>query len=80
MNKTVGFAIGLGIGLLLLALSARAFAAYAHWGGLGRDGAEFGYFLVAFFLLVAGLGCIAASWNHSFRVLAPGRPRAGGHP
>lgn len=75
MGKTIFTAIGVGIGLTLLALAAFAFYTAASWADLNRDGAATGYNLVGFFLLVAGIGGIAATWNHNFRVLT----RPGGH-
>jgi hypothetical protein len=67
--------IGIGIGVVLLALAAYAFYSASYWGSYGRDGAQVGYALTGFFLLVAGLGGIVATWNHNFRVLT----RRAGH-
>ena len=75
MGKTVFMAIGVGIGLLLLALSAYAFYTAASWSDIARNGAQVGYSLVGFFLLIAGVGGIIATLNHNLRVLA----RPGGH-
>jgi hypothetical protein len=69
MSRTVHAAIGFGIGVLLLALSGYAFSRSGYWGGFGRDGAQVGYALASFFLLIAGSGGIAATWNHNFRVV-----------
>jgi hypothetical protein len=71
MGKSVSAAIGVVIGLLILALSALSFATAHRWAELARDGAATGYTVVGFFLLIAGLGGIAATLNHNFRVLSP---------
>lgn len=70
MSRMVFAAIGVGIGVVLLALSAYAFMTASYWSGFERDGAQVGYTLVGFFLLVAGAGGIIATLNHNFRVLA----------
>lgn len=70
MSRMVFAAIGIGIGAVLLVLSAYTFYIAAQWGDYARDGAQVGYNVVAFFLLIAGIGGIAATWNHNFRVLA----------
>jgi hypothetical protein len=70
MTRTIQAAIGICIGLALLALAALAFSNAAYWGEVGRDGAKVGFRLAGFFLTVAGLGGILATWNHNFRVLA----------
>ncbi len=70
MSRMVFAAIGVGIGVVLLALSGYAFYTASYWAGFERDGAQVGYTLVGFFLLVAGAGGIAATLNHNFRVLA----------
>jgi hypothetical protein len=69
MSRTVFAAIGIGIGILLLALSGLAFRSASYWAEFGRDGAAVGYTLVGIFLLVAVRGGIVATWNHNFRVL-----------
>lgn len=69
MSRIVFAAIGIGIGVVLLGLAAYAFIAAAYWADFGRDGAQVGYTLVGVFLLIAGFGGIAATWNHNFRVL-----------
>lgn len=68
-EKTVGMALGFGAGVLLLALAA--FTAYnaAQWGRIDRAGAQVAYTIAAFFLTLAGLGALAATWNHLFRVM-----------
>ncbi len=73
--RVVFTAIGLGVGLLMLVLSAVSFAASRSWAALDRDGASTGYALPVLFLIVSGLGCIAATLNHQFRVTRGG----GGH-
>ena len=75
MSKNVFAAIGIGIGVVLLGLSAYAFSTASYWAGFARDGAAVGYTLVGVFLLIAGAGGIIATWNHNFRVLT----RSGGH-
>jgi hypothetical protein len=71
MGKSVSAAIGVVIGLLILALSALSFATAHRWAELARDGAATGYTVVGFFLLIAGVGGIIATLNHNFRVLSP---------
>ena len=73
MGRTVSAAIGFGIGALLLLLAVWAFAVAGKWAGLEREGAATGYLLVGLFLTLSGGGGILATWNHNFRVLAPGR-------
>lgn len=70
MSRMVFAVIGVGIGAVLLALSAYAFMTANYWAGFERDGAQVGFTLVGFFLLVAGAGGIVATLNHNFRVLA----------
>ncbi len=77
MSRTVHAAIGMGIGVVLLALAGYAFSTSGYWGGFDRDGAQVGYALAGFFLLIAGGGGILATWNHNFRVVT-GRV-GGGH-
>jgi hypothetical protein len=69
MSRMVQAAIGVGIGVVLLALGVIAFVTAVRWGDLGREGALVGYLLVGIFLFIAGLGGIAATLNHNFRVL-----------
>lgn len=75
MGKTVFTAIGVGIGLLLLALAALSAYTASQWYGVHLNGAFVGYSVVTFFLLLAGIGGITATLNHNFRVLT----RPGGH-
>lgn len=74
MSKVVLLGIGVVIGLVLLGLAALSFATAAKWEGYARDGAFVGYSVVGFFLVVAGLGSIIATWNHFGR--AAKRPAA----
>lgn len=69
MGRIVFTAIGVGIGAVLLALAAFSFYVAAKWGGYALNGAATGYTIVGFFLALAGLGGIAATLNHNFRVL-----------
>ena len=78
MGRTVFAAIGIGIGFLLLVLSGTAFYAASTWADVGRDGASTGYTIVGFFLLLAGVGGMIATWNHNYRVLA--QPGGAQHP
>lgn len=77
MSRTIYAAIGIGIGVVLLGLAGYAFYSANYWGSFGRDGAQTGYTIVGFFLTVAGVGGILATWNHNFRVLV--RRSQGGH-
>ena len=70
MSRQIAAGIGFGIGAVLLILALIAFRTSAYWGSFGRDGAQVGFFVAGFFLLIAGFGGIAATWNHNFRVLA----------
>lgn len=76
MSKTVFAAIGVGIGVVLLALAGYALYVATQWGNDGLTGAATGYGLVAFFLTIAGLGGIAATLNHNF---GPGSRRPASH-
>ena len=76
MGRTVFAAIGIGIGAILLLLAIFAFVTAANWGALDRDGAAVGYTVVGFFLTLAGIGGILATYNHNFRVLTRSE---GGH-
>lgn len=79
MGKTVFAAIGFGIGGLLLLLAVLAFVTAARWASLDGEGAAVGYTLVGIFLIIAGTGGIAATYNHNFRVLSPNRAHGGAH-
>lgn len=70
MGKHVVAAIGIGIGVILLALAAYTLYVADRWADAGLTGASTGYLVVAFFLTVAGIGGIAATLNHNYRVLA----------
>lgn len=65
-------AVGAGVatGLFLLALAVTAFVAARSWAALDRGGAQVAYSLTGAFLTVAGVGCIWATLNHIFKVLA----------
>lgn len=71
MSKMVLMAIGGGIGVVLLALAALSFVNAGQWADIARDGAGVGYGLVGFFLVIAGLGGILATFNHLFRAANP---------
>ena len=80
MGKTLFSAIGIGIGVVLLLLAALSFVNAAKWAGYARGGAFVGYSVAGFFLVLAGIGGIAATWNHNFRVLSDAhRSRASHH-
>lgn len=70
MSKNLFAAIGVGIGVVLLALAGYAFYVASVWGDARLSGAATGYVIVGFFLTLAGLGGIAATLNHNYRVLA----------
>lgn len=68
-EKGLGTAAGFGLGALLLLLAAVCIAASRSWGAIDRSGAQLAYGIAAFFLLLAGLGGLAATYNHLFRVI-----------
>lgn len=68
--RMVSTAVGVMVGLGLLALAVTVFVASRSWGTIDRGGAVVAYFLTGSFLTVAGVGCIWATLNHTFRVLA----------
>ena len=70
-SRPVAVLVGFGVGVLLLALALYAFMVAARWADVARDGAQVGYNIVGFFLTVAGVGALAATYNHNFRL--PGR-------
>jgi hypothetical protein len=70
MIRVASLVVGVGIGLGLLALAAVSFTASQSWSGIGRGGAVVAYFLTGAFLTIAGVGCIWATLNHQFNVLA----------
>ncbi len=72
-EKTVGMALGFGVGVVLLALAAFTALNAAEWGRIDRSGAKVAYSIAAFFLTLAGVGAIAATYNHVFRII-PGDP------
>jgi hypothetical protein len=69
VEKTLGMAAGFGAGALLLLLAAVAGTAAASWARVDRSGAAVAYSIATFFLLLAGLGAVAATYNHVFRVI-----------
>jgi hypothetical protein len=79
MSRMVYAAIGVGIGVVLLALSAYSFYVASWWAGFGREPATIGYATAGTFLVVAGLGGILGTLNHVFRVLDPSRREAHAH-
>jgi hypothetical protein len=71
--RTVALVVGVGTGLLLLALAATAYYTAATWAAIDRDGAALAYALVGVFLTVSGLAASLGTINHLFRVLrSPG--------
>lgn len=68
-ERGVGMVVGFGAGVLLLVLAVVAYTASGSWSEIERGGARVAYFLSGFFLTVAGLGALGATWNHLFRVL-----------
>jgi hypothetical protein len=68
-EKMVGMVVGFGAGALLLLLAATAATAAASWARLDRSGAATAYSVATFFLLLAGLGALAATYNHVFRII-----------
>jgi len=65
-------AVGIGVvtGVFLLALAVTSFVASQSWATIDRGGAVVAYFLTGIFLTIAGVGCIWATLNHVFKVLA----------
>jgi hypothetical protein len=68
-ERMVGMAAGFGVGALLLVLALTAAVAARSWAEVDRSGAVVGYSITAFFLTLAGVGALAATWNHVFRVI-----------
>jgi hypothetical protein len=79
MGRMIPLAIGVGTGVLLLILAALSFWNAASWASYGREPATIGYTLTGCFLIVAGIGGILATLNHTLRVLDPNRDPAHGH-
>jgi len=77
MGKSLFAGIGFGIGALLLLLGVLTLATAASWSGYGRDGAAVGYTVAGLFLLLSGIGGMAATWNHNYRVLPEAHRRQG---
>lgn len=73
-EKMVGMAAGFGAGALLLLLAVVAGTAAASWARIDRSGAAVGYSIATFFLLLAGLGALAATANHVFRIIPGDAP------
>jgi len=69
MSKNLIFGVGAVIGIILLALAAMAANTAIQWAQIDRDGAAVGWGIVTFFLTLAGIGAIAGSANHAFRVI-----------
>lgn len=79
MPRIIFAAVGVGVGLLLLLLAALSFWTAWRWADAGREPASIGYIVIGAFLVVAGVGAIAAVLNHNFRVLSPDRPSSHAH-
>lgn len=73
-EKTVGMAMGFGAGVVLLLLAALTASTAMGWGDIDRAGAKVAYTIAAFFLTLAGLGALGATYNHIFRVLPGDAP------
>jgi hypothetical protein len=73
-EKTVGMALGFGAGVVLLILAVVTALNAARWGELDRSGAQVAYGIAAFFLTLAGVGALAATWNHVFRIIPGDAP------
>lgn len=69
VEKTVGMAVGFGAGVVLLLLAVFTFVNAAKWGQVDRSGAQVAYTIAAFFLTLAGVGALGATYNHVFRVI-----------
>lgn len=74
-ERMVGMAAGFGAGVLLLVLAGTAAVAASSWSDVGRSGAVVGYSITAFFLTLAGIGALAGTWNHVFRVIPGDAPQ-----
>jgi hypothetical protein len=68
-ERMVGMAAGFGIGALLLVLAIVSAVAARSWAEVDRSGPVVGYSITAFFLTLAGLGALIATWNHLYRVI-----------
>ncbi|MBW3570299.1 MAG: hypothetical protein KY467_04260 [Gemmatimonadetes bacterium] len=73
-EKAVGMAMGFGAGVVLLLLAVVAGTAAASWARVDRSGAAVAYSVTTFFLLLAGLGALGATYNHVFRVIPRDAP------
>lgn len=74
VEKTVGMALGFGAGAVLLLLAAVAATAAASWARIDRSGAAVAYGITTFFLVLAGIGALAATYNHVFRIIPSDPP------
>lgn len=79
MGKIILSAIGVGIGVLLLVLAGLSFWTASRWAAFDREAGVVGYVVIGMFLIVAGVSVIAATLNHTLRVLDPRRRPAHGH-
>lgn len=73
-EKMVGMAAGFGAGALLLLLAVVAGTAAASWARIDRSGAAVAYSVATFFLTLAGIGALAATYNHIFRIIPGDAP------
>lgn len=73
-EKMMGMAAGFGAGVLLLLLAVVAGTAAASWARVDRSGAAVAYSVTTFFLTLAGVGALAATYNHVFRVIPGDAP------
>ena len=67
--RPLSLAVGVGLGLALLLLAAVTAYAATTWTEIDRSGGAVAYWLTAFFLMVAGLGCSLGTLNHHLNVL-----------
>lgn len=73
-EKAVGMVVGFGAGVLLLLLAIVAAMAAASWARVDRSGAAVAYSITTFFLVLAGLGALGATYNHVFRIIPGDAP------
>lgn len=73
-EKMVGMAVGFGAGALLLLLALVAGTSAASWSRIDRSGAAVAYSIATFFLTLAGVGALAATYNHVFRIIPGDAP------